>query len=137
MVTTRRVNYFERMSKEEYAALEAKLDRMVEWIQQEFMRQRAEMADFRAEMTGFRAETNGRLEALRVEMAERFESVLNRLDLVERQVARTVKEVQEIRVDLQRLDALQKSVNSLSDDMRQRFRVVSERLVAVEKRLAA
>jgi hypothetical protein len=35
------------------------------------------------------------------------------------------------------LNALSRRVDILSDDMRQRFRVVTERLTAVEKKLAA
>lgn len=145
------------------AALEAKLDRMMELMQQEFVHARAEFraemsesrAEFRAQMSGFQDETNGRFSAidrrfdeLRVEMAERFQSVMDRLDLLERQVARNSTTLQEMRAELDgvrsdmlklhdQADRMQKSVNRLSDDMRQRFRVVNERLAAVEKRLAA
>ena len=139
--------------------LETKFDRMMELMQAEFLRSRAEMS-------GFRVEVNERFERVDERfdrMDERFLSVLDRLDLLEKRVGTLEQRIdanaatlEGMRVELSGLAAtvhtregrreldvlradtykLQMSINTLSDDMRQRFRVMSERLAAVEKRLA-
>lgn len=94
------------------------------------------------------AAVDARFDAMSIEWNERFQGVLDRLDLLERRTDKVVAIVEELRTDVASLkneiykldaglDRLQKSVNGLGDDMRQRFRGVNERLSAVEKRLAA
>ncbi|MGQ0561778.1 MAG: hypothetical protein ACT443_07890, partial [Gemmatimonadota bacterium] len=78
----------------------------------------------------------------------RFQSVSDRLGLLEQMVAKNKETTNEMRAELDkvrtqlygledRIDMLQKSTNGLGDDMRQRFRLVNDQLSAVEKRLAA
>ena len=88
-------------------------------------------------------------------MLERFQSVLDRLDALERRVGQLSSGLGELRLQfvnlhsdfgklVVRLDGVDASiyeltmrVNGLGDDMRQRFRLVTDRLYAVEQRLAA
>ena len=96
-----------------------------------------------------------RMDAMHTEMLERFESVLDRLNDLEKRVGvigANVEALQiqvfDLRGDVQRIEKRMTDVESsiyevttrvsgLGDDMRQRFRVVTDRLAAVEQRLAA
>jgi uncharacterized coiled-coil protein SlyX len=118
---------------------DANLNRMFGLIQQELVRLRGETS------AGFAAARSGMVEgfdAIRVETAERFLSVMDRLDLIEYKVAKSTATVEEMRQELvavknevykldDRIDHVQMSVNGLADDMRQRFRVMNERLSTV------
>jgi len=108
----------------------------------------------------------GGLEALRVEMVERFESVdqrfrtlelrmtlhenkvIERLELVAAEIELLKGHVASLDANFARLhtrlDPLEAAVSSwaattaaLADDMRQRFRAVNDRLAGIEQRLAA
>lgn len=96
---------------------------------------------------------------MRSEMIERFLSVSDRLGAVERRVSHLDVAIRSemdslhsvaagLRGDIDTLKQLTHSmdngvheltvrINDLGDDMRQRFRIVTERLVAVEGRMAA
>ncbi|MGQ0813081.1 MAG: hypothetical protein ACT4O1_01270 [Gemmatimonadota bacterium] len=127
---------------------DANLNRMFELIQQEFVRSRAEMQEFRVEVNArfdqvaLRAEMNQRFDAMRVEMTERDQSVVDRLTLLEQTMGKFTRVVEEMRVEVSavkidvlkldnRFDKLQQNVNGLADDMRQRFRTLNERLSGV------
>jgi chromosome segregation ATPase len=92
---------------------------------------------------------DARLDRLRVEMNERFQSVNDRLDTNDKRLARLSDELEQFRAELvivkhrvEQLDGrlasidtglhhLNMRVDGLGDDMRQRFRAVTERLANV------
>lgn len=56
--------------------------------------------EMNAGFAGVRSEMNERLGAMRVDTAERFQSVMDRLDLIEYKVARSTAVVEEMRQEL-------------------------------------
>jgi len=116
---------------------EAQFERLMGLIEARFQRLEAR---FDALETG--------IAALRIEMNERFESVNNRLNSVDKRLEqltssgdRVRDQVSGLRIEVdqlvRRFDAvdygmyhLNQRIENFSDDMRQRFRVVNERLGA-------
>ncbi len=76
-------------------------------------------------------------DALRVEMRDGFRSVDERLKSLERDVNLLWTESKHHTVAIngltERVASLEKRVDSMSDDMRQRFRLVIERIAALEQ----
>lgn len=83
------------------------------------------------------AQTDSRIEALHAEMRDGFRSVDERLKSLERDVnsvwAEGKNHTSAILVLTERVAALEKRLDSMSDDMRQRFRLVIERIAALEQ----
>lgn len=127
---------------------DAKLERYFELIQGQFELMQRQFDDLRTEMRAGFARIDARFEKADLEWNERFQSVLDRLDMLEKRVDKNIQVVGEIRSEIDTLktaiykldnnvDEVHMSVNGLSDDMRQRFRALNDRVAAVEKRLAA
>ena len=76
------------MTSEQYAALNTKLDRMMELVQQEFQRQREELAEFRAQV-------NARFD----DVYARFDDVYARLDDVNRRLDDANRRLAYLRVE--------------------------------------
>jgi septal ring factor EnvC (AmiA/AmiB activator) len=116
---------------------DAQFDKLIGWLEGKFSSLEARLEHLEASM-----------QSLRVEMNERFQSVNDRLDALEQRTVAIAEGFQETRAELskvvQRLDRVDTSIyelhqklNGVGDDMRQRFRGVTERLAAVEQRLVA
>ena len=113
---------FEQL-RSDFRRLEERLDRRFALIQANFVEQ------------------GQRLDAIHAEMIERFESVDRRLAALERRAAHgesrldaLMNEINQLRREMQQLAS---RVDTLGADMLQRFRVLTERLAAVEKKIAA
>jgi chromosome segregation ATPase len=113
---------------------------------------RTDVGAVRTEMTASRTEMTERFGAMQTEMTERFISVdeqlrtlTMRVQQFEVRAQRDLDAVKGAMTDLsQRMTAVEDSivelhrrVDTLSDDMRQRFRGVNERLTSIERRSAA
>ena len=127
--------------------LEARMDR----LETRMDALEARMGGLEGRMGGL----EGRMGSMHVEMLERFQSVNDRLDAMEHrvqtmsvgfddvrgQLAATRADVEKIVHRLDRMDTTiyeqTMKLNSVPDEMRQRFRGVTDRLAGVEQRLAA
>ena len=130
-----------------FAQIDARFDQMDERFAQ--MDERFDQIDERFDRL------DASITTLRVEIGEKFQSVYDRLDALDDRVERLAAASDEVRhqlvllrtdvdklvIRLDRVDAnvygVTTRINGLGDDMRQRFRLVNERLTTLEQRLAA
>lgn len=135
------------MSETQLTRFEKKFDRFVEYVQSEV----SELSKVRADVVAIRAE----LATLREEIRNQYEAVTDRLKRLEQaytgmnfEIVRLGKElatvrhaIEDIRGLMLRLEtqAIESHVrvSQFRDDMQQRFKVVNERLAAMERLLAA
>ena len=123
---------------------------------------RSDVAELRSEVAGLRsdvAELRAELRTFRSESQEKFENLSDRLRLIESRLSVLALEqsrirqtlehgLNQVRAEIEQLRLKTEAVEAatldnslriiqLRDDIQQRFRIVNERLAAVEKQLAA
>ena len=152
----RKFDQFVEYVQGEFAAVRAEIKLEVAGVRAEL---RSEIADARSELKSEIADLRAELRTFRSEFQEKYENLSDRLRLVESRLAALALEQSRIRQTLEhglnevraeteqvrlKIEAIEAAtldnslrIIQLRDDIQQRFRIVSERLTAVEKQLAA
>lgn len=131
-------------------------DKLIDWLEIRFSAIDDRFHSLRGEMIERFDILRGEMRELHTEMLERFQSVNDRLDVLERRITsltdsqeiqrdnvfRISADLANVRQDIARLDTrldhiardlhgVNLKIAALGDDMRQRFRVLTERVAAV------